>query len=300
MSVITRSAHPAALWPGVKAMFGQAYNEVSPEWSSVFKKGTSDKAYEKLVEITGFGLAPAKPEGESISYDEDGEGYTNVLTHIVYGLGYQVTREENEDNLYEEVSMRRSPALAYSMRQTAEITHANILNRSQSGSYTYGDGVALVSNAHPTLAGNQSNLLTAADLSEASVEDGLKAIRQATNARGLKVAIKAKRLIIHTDDIFNATRIFQSDQRVSTANNDINAMKVLGSIPEIVPMTFLTDNDGWFIQTDVPQGLASLWRREVELTKDKDFDTENAKAKATMRFAAGFGDWRCLYGNAGS
>ena len=300
MAVITRSAHPSNLWPGIKAMFGMAYNENPAEWSSVFKKGTSDKAYEKLVESTGFGLAPVKAEGGSIAFDTDSEGVTNVLTHVTYALGYIVTREELDDGQYAEVSGNRSNALGFSMRQTGEIVHANILNRAFNGSYVYGDGVALCSDAHPTLAGNQDNNLTAADLSEAAVEDAVKVVRQATNSRGLKIAVKPKRLIVHTDDVFNATRIFKSDLRVGTANNDINALKVLGSIPEITPMTHLTDNDAWFVQTDVPQGLQSLWRREVELSKDADFDTENAKAKAVMRFAAGFGDWRCLYGSAGA
>ena len=149
-----------------------------------------------------------------------------------------------------------------------------------------------------TRSGNQSNLLTAADLSESAVEDAVKAIRQATNARGLKIALRPKRLIIHTDDQFNATRIFQSDQRVSTPNNDINALKVLGSIPEIVPYVYLTDNDAWFVQTDAPEGLKSMWRREVEFSKDAEFDNDNAKAKATMRFSTGWGDYRGVWGNA--
>lgn len=297
---ITRSAHPSALWPGIKAWFGQSYNENAPAWSTVFEKDTSEKAYEKIVEATGFGLAGLKSEGASVPYDTDIEGVTNTLTHAVYGLGYIVTKEELEDNLYKEVSMKRSRALAFSMKQTAEIVHANVLNRAFSGSYVGGDGVALCSNAHVTRSGNQSNLLTAADLSESAVEDAVKAIRQATNARGLKIALRPKRLIIHTDDQFNATRIFQSDQRVSTPNNDINALKVLGSIPEIVPYVYLTDNDAWFVQTDAPEGLKSMWRREVEFSKDAEFDTDNAKAKATMRFATGWGDYRGVWGNAGS
>lgn len=297
---ITRSAHPSALWPGIKAWFGQSYNENAPAWSTVFEKDTSEKAYEKIVEATGFGLAGLKSEGASVPYDTDIEGVTNTLTHAVYGLGYIVTKEELEDNLYKEVSMKRSRALAFSMKQTAEIVHANILNRAFNSSYAGGDGVALCSNAHVTRSGNQSNLLTAADLSESAVEDAVKAIRQATNARGLKIALRPKRLIIHTDDQFNATRIFQSDMRVATPNNDINALKVLGSIPEIVPYVYLTDNDAWFVQTDAPEGLKSMWRREVEFSKDAEFDTDNAKAKATMRFATGWGDYRSVWGNAGS
>lgn len=300
MTVITRSAHPSLLWPGIKALFGHKYAEQPAQWSQIFEKRDSDKAYEKVVEITGFGLASVKSEGSSIAYDSEGEGYTSTFTHVVHGLGYIVTKEELEDNLYQEVASRRARGLAYSMKQTAEIVHANILNRATSGSYVGGDGVALGSAAHPTRSGNQSNLLTAADLSESAVEDAVKTIRQAKNARGLKIMVKPKRLIVSTDDEFNATRIFKSDLRVGTANNDINAIRVMGSIPEIVPNVFLTDMDAWFVQTDAPEGLLSMWRREVELSKDADFDTENAKAKATMRFSAGWGDFRSVYVNAGS
>lgn len=300
MTVTTRSAHPSLLWPGIKALFGHKYKEQPAQWSQIFEKRDSDKAYEKVVEITGFGLASTKTEGGSVSYDSEGEGITSTFTHVVYGLGYQVTREELEDNLYQEVSQRRSRGLAYSMKQTAEIVHANILNRGFNSSYVGGDGVELFSASHPTRSGNQSNLLTAADLSESAVEDAVKRIRQTSNARGLKILAKPERLIVSTDDEFNATRIFKSDLRQGTANNDINAIRVMGSIPEIVPNVFLTDMDAWFVQTDVPEGLLSMWRREVELSKDEDFDTENAKAKSTMRFSAGWGDFRSIFGSAGA
>lgn len=300
MTVITRSAHPSLLWPGIKALFGHKYNEQPAQWSQIFEKRDSDKAYEKVTEITGFGLASTKGEGASVSYDSEGEGVTSTFTHVVYGLGYIVTKEELEDNLYQEVASRRSRGLAYSMKQTAEIVHANILNRAFDSNYTGGDGVELCSASHPTRSGNQSNLLTAADLSESAVEDAVKRIRQVTNARGLKIMVKPQRLIVSTDDEFNATRIFKSDLRQGTANNDINAIRVMGSIPEIVPNVFLTDMDAWFVQTDAPEGMLSMWRREVELSKDADFDTENAKAKATMRFAAGWGDFRAIYGASGS
>jgi S-adenosylmethionine/arginine decarboxylase-like enzyme len=298
---ITRSNHPSLLWPGVKSIFGLSYAELPAEWSQVFEEDSSDKAYEVLVEATGFGLAPVKSEGASISYDTDGEGYKNTLTHVVYGLGYIVTREEMEDNKYTEVASRRARGLAFAMNTTAEIAHANLFNRAFSTSYPQGEsGVALCSASHVTLNGTQSNLLTAADLSESALEDAVKTIRQGKNSRGLNVGMKVKRLIVHTDDEFNATRILKSDLRVSTPNNDINAIKAMGSIPEVVPMTYLTDNDAWFIQSNVPEGLKSMWRRKPGLEKDSDFDTENAKAKSTMRFALGTGDWRCLYGSAGA
>lgn len=302
MGVITRSAHPSALWPGVKAWFGNNYNALPAEWSAIFSKETSDKAYEEVVEATGFGLAPVKPEGASLAYDTDAEGYKSRFTHVVYGLGYIVTREELEDNKYREVSNRRSRALSFSMRTTIEIVHANVLNRAfTGGAYAGGDGVALVANNHPTRAGAQSNLLTSADLSEAALEDALKVTMQMRNSRGLNIAVRGEQVIVPTTEAFNAERILKSQQRVGTANNDVNAIRSMGLLPKgAVINHYLTDEDAWFVQTDVPEGLLSFWRREVALEKDSDFDTENAKAKATARFAAGWGDWRALVGSPGA
>jgi len=298
---ITRSAHPSALWPGVKSWFGTSYDELPSEWDKIFDTDTSDKAYEEVVEASGFGLAPVKPEAASIQYDTDAEGYKSRFTHVVYALGYIVTEEELEDNQYEVLSRRRSRMLAYSMRQTTEIVHANILNRGFSASYLGGDGKALFAADHPTAGGAQSNLLTAADLSEASLEDGLKVVAQTRNSRGLNIANTARKLIIPTGEMFNAERIVNSNLRSGTANNDDNAIKQMGLLPGgIVVNHYLTDQDAWFLQTGVPDGLMSYWRRKVRLEKDSDFDTANAKAKASMRFAAGWGDWRGAYGNAGA
>lgn len=300
MAVITRSNHPSDLWPGIKAHFGLKYREHPTKWSQIFEKRTSDKYEERIVESTGFGLAPVKQEGAPTTYDMTMEGYKSTLRHVVYSLGYKVTEEELEDNRYVEVSQGRSRGLAFSMRSTIEIVHANVLNRAFSGSYVGGDGVALISNAHPTQAGNASNLLPAADLSETALEDGLKMMFQARNNRGLNIAVACKNLIVSSAEIFNAERILNSAGRVGTANNDINAIKSMGSVPGIVMNPYLTDSDAWFLQTDVPEGLLSLWRREVELQKDNDFDTGDAKAKASARFATGWGDWRCIYGSIGA
>lgn len=300
MSIITRSAHPSNLWPGIKAHFGLKYREHPPKWAEVFEKRTSDKYEERVVEATGFGLAPVKTEGAPVQYDTTSEGYKTNFRHVVYSLGYIVTEEELEDNLYAYVSQGRSRALAFSMRTTAEIVHANVLNRAFSGSFLGGDGVALISNAHPTAAGNASNLITAADLSETSLEDGLKAMMQAKNSRGLNIAVTCKNLIVSTSDVFNAERILYSAGRVGTANNDINAVRSLGAVPGVSVNPYLTDLDAWFLQTDVPEGMLSFWRREVELVKDNDFDTSNAKAKASSRFSCGWGDWRAMWGSAGA
>lgn len=299
--VITRSLHPDALWPGVKAWFGMQYSQLPVEWTELFEKQMSDKAYEIVAESTGFGLPSVKSEGASVSYDSNSQGSKTTLTHVVYALGYIVTREEREDNQYTAVSTGRSKALAFSMRTAQEIIHANVINRANNGSYVGGDGVALASASHPTKSGTQSNLLTAADLSEVSLEDGLKTVARAKNSRGLQLGIKPKKLVVSTGDMFNAERILKSALRPATSNNDINAIKNMGMLPDGYTLNhYLTDTNAWAIQTNVPDGLLSMWRREPTLEQDNDFDTENAKAKSTMRFATGWGDWRALYYNAGS
>lgn len=302
--VITRSNHPDALWPGVKAWFGKEYKEWVPIWSQMFDDDDSDKAYEKLIEATGFGMARKKPEGQSIEYDSDYEGTINVLTHVVWGLGYIVTREEIEDDLYAEVSKKRGKSLTFSIKTTIETVHANIFNFgfTNSAPYLGGDGVPLFSASHPTASGNQSNLLTAADFSETSLEDGLKQIAQTKNARGLNINPTTEKLMVSTYDMFNAERVVATPLRPGTANNDINATRSMGMLPGgVVVNPYLTDTDAWFLKTNVPDGLVSLWRRRPgDLEKDNEFDTENAKAKSTVRFVPGYGDWRGVFGNQGA
>lgn len=302
MAVITRSVHPSLLWPGVHSIFGDAYDEYPAEWSQIFDKQTSNKAWEDLVEVGGFGIAPVKTEGAPIQYDVDSEGYKARLTHTVYGLGYMVTREELEDGQYAQVSRRRSRKLARSMRTTAEIVHANILNRGFSGSYLGGDGVSLFSTAHPTLAGNQANKPAVdADLTEASLEDMLTLISQFKDRRGLPIRQRGVKLVVAPGGEFNARRILGSPLRVGTANNDLNAIKDMGLVPGgVIVNHYLTDPDAWFLITDVDDGLVSMWRREVEFEQDNDFDTQNAKAMSTMRFLAGWGDWRGIVGTQGA
>lgn len=299
--VITRSNHPDALWPGVKAWWGKTYSTYPQEWSQIFESMDSDKAYEKVIEATGFGYAPIKAEGASLAYDSDYEGTINTFQNIVYGLGYIVTREEIEDDLYAEVSKTRTRSLAFSMNTTQETVHANVLNRGFSGSYVGGDAVPLFSASHPTASGLQSNLLTAADFSEASLEDGLKQVALANNARGLRIGLKSSQVIASVGDMFNVTRVLKSELRTNTANNDINAIKNMGIIMNgAVVNHYLTDQDAWFIQTNAPDGLISMRRRELDFDKDNDFDTQNAKAAATMRFSTGWGDFRGAYGNQGA
>jgi len=300
--VITTGNHPAALWPGIHAFWGRTYKEHKKEWAEIFDTAPSDKAYEEDVEVTGFGLAPIKSQAGSVSYDSESQGTTKRYTNVVYGLGYIVTREEFEDNKYEMVSRRRAAGLAFSIRQTEEIVAANILNRAFNSSYVGGDAKEMCATDHPTVDGTQSNeLATAADLSEAAIEDMIVQIMNAKNSRGLRIALMPKKLIVPPSEAFNATRILKSVQQSGTANNDVNAIKAMGLLPEGVCVNhYLTDTDAWWIKTDCPNGLRRFNRRDVELKQDNDFDTENAKAKSTIRFAVGWTDWRSIYGTAGA
>lgn len=298
--VQTRSTLPSLLWPGLHALFGDAYKKHPKEYTRIFDVRSSDKAYEKVAELTGLGLASVKAEGASIVYDTPGQGPETTFTHVTYGLGFVMTREAEEDNQYRDIAENNTRALTWSMWTTKEIVHANVLNRATTAGYVGGNGKVLAATDHPTVNGTQSNLLTAADMSEASVEDALTTIMAAKNSRGLPVAIRPIRIITGPGNIFNATRIFQSDGRVGTANNDVNAIKALGMVPEIVYNHYLDDPDAWIIQTDVPNGLISFQRRALDFEKDNDFSTENRMQKATERYSAGWGDWRAIFYNAGA
>lgn len=299
MAIITRSTNPDLLWPGIQAIFGTTYEKLPKEYTRIFDVRKSTKAYEKVTEATGLGLAAVKSEGASIIYDAPGQGPANVFTHVTYGLGYIMTREAKEDNQYQEVAEANAAALPWSMWTTKEIVHANLLNRAFNSSYVGGDGQPLLSASHPTANGTQSNLLTAADLSESALEDALTTIAQAKNSAGLPIALRAVRLIVGPGQIFNATRLLESAGRSETANNDLNAFQTLGLVPEIVVNHYLDDADAWFLQTNAPNGLISYQRRAIALEQDSDFDTENEKHKATERYSAGWGDPRALYGSAG-
>jgi hypothetical protein len=304
-SVITRSNHPDALWPGVLEWFGLNYDEFPDIYTECFDRVDGSLATERLIEATGFGLARTKTESAPITYDSDAEGYATLATPSVLGLGYQVTREEMEDNLYTEVSMPRAESLAFSMHTTIELIHANIFINGFSGSYTYGDGQPLYSASHPTKSGTQSNIGTSsANFSEASLEDMIKRVYLTQNSRGLQINLRPRKLMVQAGDMFNATRVLESQLRTSTANNDINAIKQMGLIPEgamVNPYLGVESTGAWymFTSTQKRKGLVSIWRRDPELEKDNDFDTENLKAKTTARFVASVGDWRSTFANPG-
>lgn len=298
---INTGSHPKALWPGVKKFFGKTYDEKQLVCNMVFDEYSSNKSYEEYVEETGFGLAPVKSESGGISYDTDAQGYVARLNNVVYGLGAKVSKEAITDNQYESVSQKKSAKLARSMRHTRENVFANILNNGFT-SANGGDGKELLATDHPTVDGTQSNeLAVAADLSEASLEDMLTNIRLFKDSRGLRIQAKGQMLIVPPQLEFEATRILNSTLQSGTANNDINAMKSLGMLPKgVVVWDYLTDADAFFIKTDVDTGLIRQERWALALEQDNDFDTSNACMKATERYAAGWADWRGIYGSPGA
>lgn len=298
MSVITTGNNPKLLWPGLNAVWGRDYREHPREYTDLFDTFTSDKNYEEDVEGTGFGLVPIATEGGATTYDSESQQTVTRYTHVEYKLGFIVTRAERDDNLYEKKGVTRTQALAFSFRQTEENVCANVYNRAQTSGYTGGDGVVLSSVSHPTLSGNQSNrLATAADLSEAALEDLCIQIMNATNNRGLRIGLMPKKLIIPPALAFEAQRILKSVQQSGTANNDINALKVMGSIPEIAVNHYLTDTDAFFIRTNAPQGMKFFRRVPTEFAQDGDFDTDNIRYKGYMRFSVGWSDFRSLFSN---
>lgn len=302
MGIIATGSFSKDLWPGVNKWYGMAYKEYPVEHLEIFDKEKSMLAFEEDVGSTGFGLAPIKPEGGAITYDDARQGFIDRYTHITYGLGFIITREMYEDGIAGTVALRRAKALAFSIRQTIETVAANVLNRAFSSSYTFGDGKELCADDHPNVMGGTwaNELSTAADLSETSLEQACIDIAGFTNDRGLKIAVRPKKLIVPTDLIFEATRILRSELRQGTADNDLNALKTLGMIPEVVVNHYLTDSDAWFIKTDVPDGMKHFERRAEEFDTDNDFDTENARFKATFRGSWGCTDKRGIFGTPGA
>lgn len=303
MAVMTSSSFAKLLWPGLNAIWGEAYKEYPVEWEGYgFEKLTSDRAYEEDVGYSSFGLAQAKPEGSSISYDSERQGYTTRYSHLTYGLGFIITREMYEDDQYDKVGKKKAQGLAFSLRQTKEVLAANIFNNAFNSSFTGGDGKELISNAHVNIAGGtwSNRPTTYADLSEASLEQAVIDIAAYTNDRGLKIAVRPKKLIIPWTLAFEAERILKTEGRVGTDLNDINAFKNMGLVPEVQVSHFFTDLDAWFLVTDVPDGLKYFERRADEFNMDNDFDTENAKYKATFRASWGWTDPRSVYGSQGA
>lgn len=302
MSVISTAQIAKLLWPGLNARWGNSYAEHSQEWRDLVDTFTSDKHREEDQELTGFGLAPVKAQGSATVYDTMAQGYTSTYSHVAYSLGFIITKEAIDDNLYEKVGMQRTGGLAFSMRQTKENVVANLYNRAFNSSYTFGDGKELLATDHPSLAGNwQNELTTAADLSEASLEDLVILIGQATNSRGMKISIKPKSLHIPVQLQFEAARILKSTGQSGSANNDINALRTMGAFSDGVKVNhYFTDADAFFIRTNVEEGLKLFQRNTAEFKSDGDFDTDNMKYKAYERYSVGASDPRALYGTPGA
>ena len=302
MGIITSSSFAKLLWPGLNSIYGKEYQDYPVEWDKLFEKNTSDRAYEEDLGLSSFGLASVKTEGGPIVYDSERQGFTSRYNHVVYALGFIITREMYEDDQYGKVGAQKAKALARSMRHTKEIVGANIYNRAQTAGYTGGDGVTLLNAAHPNVAGGTfSNVIaTAADLSEAALEQAVIDIAGFRDDRGLLIAAKPTQLVIPYQLQFEAARILTSDGRVGTDLNDPNVLKDKGIFSNVTVNHFLTDADAWFIRTNVKDGLKYFERRGDQFEMDNDFDTENAKYKATGRYSFGWSDPRAIYGSAGA
>ena len=309
MSAITSFSFAKALWPGVNQWYGDEYKQYPVEWDKLFEKNTSRKAFEEDVGGSYFGLANIKSEGQSYEYDSARQGFTSRYQHVVYGLGFIITRETVEDDQYDVVGKMKAQSLAFSMRQTKEIIAANVYNRAFNSSYVGGDSATLVASAGgggsstaPNVAGGTytNGVATASDLSEAALEQACIDIASFTNDRGLKIAVRPRRLVIPKELMFEATRILKTEGQVYSADNTLNAIKTMGMIPEVVVNHYLTDTDAWFILTDVKNGLKYFERRGDEFGMDEDFDTENAKYKASARYSFGCTDRRAIYGSPGA
>lgn len=302
MSIINSGSFAKALWPGVNAWYGKEYNDYPVEWEQLFDKFTTDRAFEEDVGVSGFGLAVQKPEGTPVTFDTERQGFITRYQPFVYALGFIITREAYDDDQYEIVGKRKAQGLARSLKRTQEIIAANVYNRAFNSSYVGGDGVSLINASHPTIAGGtfSNQIATAADLSEAALEQACIDIAGFTDDRGLLIGQKPESLIIPRQLIFEAKRILYTDGRPGTDANDLNAIKTMGLIPKVVTNHYLTDTDAWFIRTDVKDGMKYFERNGMEFDMDNDWDTENAKYKARFRATWGWTDPRALYASGGA
>ena len=299
---ISRNQLVKELEPGLNALFGLEYDRYENQHTEIFDTENSDRAFEEEVMLSGFGSAQVKPEGSSVNYDDATETFTARYTHETLALAFSITEEAVEDNLYDEISSRYTKALARSMSNAKQIKAANVLNRAFNSSYTGGDSKELCATDHSTIAGNVKNeLSTAADLNETSLEQALIDIAGLTDERGMKISLNGMKMIIPVNLQFTAERLMKSSQRVSTGDNDINAVKSMGMIPQgYVVNNYLTDTDAWFIKTDAPNGMKHFQRTPVSTKMEGDFDTGNVRYKARERYSFGWSDWRGIFGSPGA
>ena len=300
---ISRAQLLKELLPGLNALFGMEYSRYGEEHKEVYEQETSERAFEEEVKLSGFSAAPVKAEGEAISYDNAQEAWTARYNHETIAMGFSITEEAVEDNLYDSLSARYTKALARAMAYTKQVKAADVLNRAFNASYTYGDGVTLCSTSHPLVSGgtNSNRPSTASDLNETSLENAIIQISNWTDERGLLVAARPKKLIIPADLTFVATRLLKSENRVATSDNDINAIKSDGAIPGGYSVNhFLTDTNAWFLTTDIPNGLKHFVRAGMATSMDGDFDTGNARYKARERYSFGVSDPLGIFGSPGT
>ena len=300
--IVTSSSFAKLLWPGLNKVWGKEYNDYPVEWDKLFEHNKSDRAYEEDLGLSSFGLASVKSEGAPITYDTERQGFTSRYNNVVYALGFIITREIYEDDQYGKIGGQKAKALARSMRQTKETNGANIYNRAFSGSYVGGDGVSMINSAHPNVAGGtfSNQIAVASDLSEAALEQAVIDIAGFRDDRGLLIAAKAEKLVIPYQQQFEAKRILGADGRVGTDLNDPNVLKDMGIFSNVITNHYLTDADAWFILTSVKDGVKYFERHADQFEMDNDFDTENAKFKATARYAFGWSDPRAVYGSQGA
>lgn len=302
MASISRSQLLKELLPGLNALFGLEYNRYAEEHKEIYEVESSERSFEEETKLSGFGSAPVKEEGAAVAYDTAQEAFTSRYVHETIALGFSITEEAIEDNLYDSLSKRYTKALARAMAYTKQVKAASVLNNAFSGSYLGGDGKSLCATDHPTIGGstNANRPSTAVDLNETSLEAAVIAISQWVDERGLLIAAKPRKLILPVNSQFIATRLLETQQRVGTADNDINALRNNGAIPGGYAINhFLTDTDAWFLITDVPNSLKHFVRAARKERMDVDFDTGNSRYLSRERYSFGWSDPLGIYGSPG-
>ena len=300
---ISRAQLLKELLPGLNALFGLEYARYGEEHKEIYETESSERSFEEETKLSGFSAAPVKNEGAAIRYDNAQEAWTARYNHETIAMGFSITEEAMEDNLYDSLSARYTKALARAMAYTKQVKAAAILNNGFSAAVTYGDGQSLFSTAHPLVSGgtNSNRPATGADLNETSLENAVIQIAGWTDERGLLIAAKPKKLIVPPALMFTATRLLETSLRVATADNDVNALKSMSSIPEGFTVNhFLTDTNAWFLTTDVPNGLKHFVRVPLATSMDADFDTGNNRFKARERYSFGVSDPLGMFGSPGS
>ena len=300
---ISRAQLLKELLPGLNALFGMEYKRYGEEHKEIYESETSERSFEEETKLSGFGNAPVKDEGSAIAYDNAQEAWTARYNHETIALGFSLTEEAVEDNLYDTLSARYTKALARSMANTKQVKAANVLNNGWTAGYTGGDGKTLFATDHPLVSGgtNSNTQAVAADLNETSLENAVIQIAAWTDERGLLIAAKPRKLIIPPALQFVATRLLETELRVATADNDINALRTNGAIPEGYAINhFLTDTDSYFLTTDVPNGLKHFTRAPLTTSMDGDFDTGNVRYKARERYSFGWSDPLGMWGSQGA